>query len=108
MDEKRRVLVSRKEIKQSGGVRAAVEEALSLGVLGMTPRAMTAYEATGMTPTEADGAGFVVIVEVESEEELREAVGAGADGVRLLGVGEGKARRLREIARELACEISAG
>ena len=101
MGNNRRVLVTRGEIARAGGVQAAFEEALSLAGLGMTPRAMTAYEAVGMEETEADGAGIFVQVEVGSEAELREAIAAGAEAVLIVGVGVEEGERLRKIARGL-------
>jgi len=102
MSKRKTILVTREEIARAGGVRAAVEEALSLAALQMTPRAMTAYEATGMTPTDEDGAGVFIKVEVENEEELREAVAAGADGIGIVIVGVGAdGERLKEVARAL-------
>ena len=67
----------------------------------MTPRAITAYEAVGSAPTEDDGVGLVVQIVVGNEEELREAIGAGAQAVLLVGVSTEEARRLGEIARGL-------
>lgn len=101
MPQHRNILVTRGEIARAGSLRAAVEEALSLAASGMTPRAMTAYEATGMAPTEADGTGIVVQVEVGNEEELREAIAAGAEAVVIVGVSKEEAERLGEIARGL-------
>jgi len=97
--------VTREDVARSGGVRAAVEEALSLAALGMTPRAITAYEATGMAPTEEDGAGAFIKVEVETEEELREAVAAGAEAVALVKMNKEEARRLCELARRLRGDV---
>ena len=93
-----KVLVRREQIVGAGGVREALEEALSLAGLRMTPRAMTAYEAVGMEETEADGAGILVQVEVGSEAELREAIAAGAEAVLIVGVGVEEGERLRKIA----------
>ncbi len=90
--------MTREQFARAGSVRAAVEAALSLAALAMTPRAMTAYEAVGMTPAEEDGKQVTVQVEVGSEAELREAIEAGAEGVVLVGVSEHEARRLRELA----------
>jgi hypothetical protein len=98
---KTKVLVRREEIGRAGGVRQAVEEALSLAGLRMTPRATTAYEAVGMEETEADGAGILVQIEVASEAELREAIGAGAEAVLIVGVAAEEAGRLRGIAQGL-------
>ena len=94
-------MVSREEIARAGAVKAAVDEALSLAALGMNPRAMTAYEAVGSGPTDTGGLEFIVIVEVRDEGELREAVDAGAETVRLMGMDETNARRLEKIGREL-------
>jgi hypothetical protein len=101
MVRNKKVLVTRGEIARAGGVRAAFEEALSLAGLGMTPRAMTAYEAVGMEETDADGAGILVQVEVGSEAELREAIVAGAEAVLIVGEGVKEVERLTGIARGL-------
>ncbi|HUL33927.1 MAG TPA: hypothetical protein VL128_08595 [Candidatus Eisenbacteria bacterium] len=95
----RNIVVTREEIARAGGVRAGVEEAISLAALQMTPQAMTAYEAVGSKPMEEDGAGIVVCVEVENEEELREAMAAGAERVVLVGMSAEAAKRLREVAQ---------
>jgi len=105
MKARRNILVTHEEIARAGGVRAAVEEALSLAALRMTPRAMTVYEATGMAPTEADGAEISVQVAVRNEEELREAIAAGAEAVRLVGVSVEGGERLRMIARGLREDV---
>jgi hypothetical protein len=44
---------------------------------------------------------MVVQIVVRNEEELREAIGAGAEAVILVGVSAEEARRLGEIARGL-------
>jgi hypothetical protein len=97
----KKIVVGRNQIARAGGITAAVEEALSLAALRMTPRAITAYEAVGSAPSEADGTAMMVQIVVRDEEELREAIGAGAEAVLLEGVSAGEARRLGEIAREL-------
>lgn len=94
----RMMVVTREQIATAGGVKAALEEALSLASLQMTPRAMTAYEAVGSAPMEEDGADRIVQIEVENENELRQAIGAGAEAVLLSGLSEDEARRLAEIA----------
>ena len=99
-----KIVVTRDEIERAGGIRAAVEEALSLAALRMTPRAITAYEAAGSAPTEEDGAGVVVQIVVRDEEELREAIGAGAEAVLIEGVSAEEGRRLEEIARGLRAD----
>ena len=106
MQGRRAILVGRQEITRAGGIRAAVEEALSLAALGMIPNAMTAYEAVGTTPTETEELEVIVIVEVRNEEELREAVEAGAQTVRLMGMDEAKAGRLQAIGHDLREDLN--
>lgn len=101
MRTERKILVTRELIARAGGVRAAFEEALSLAGLEMTPRAISAYEAVGMEETKEDGAGILVQIEVRNETEMREAIAAGAEAVRLVGVGVEEAARLTGIARGL-------
>ena len=101
MEKIGRILVGREEIALAGGIKAALDEAHSFASMRMTPRAMTAYEAVGSVPTEEDGVGMMVQIEVRDEEELREAIGAGAEAVLLVGVSAAEARRLAEIARGL-------
>jgi hypothetical protein len=96
-----RILVGKEEIARAGGIKAALDEAHSAASIRMTPRAITAYEAVGSAPTEEDSAGLMVQIVVRDEEELREAIGAGAEAVLLEGVSAEEARQLGEIAREL-------
>jgi hypothetical protein len=111
-----KILVTKEQIELAGGIEAALEEALSLAALRMTPRAITAYEAVGIAPTEEDRAEIVVQIVVGSEAELREAIGAGAEAVLIAGVSADEGRRLGEIARglradcvmEVRCVESAG
>jgi hypothetical protein len=104
MEKVGRILVGKEEIALAGGIKAALDEAHSFASLRMTPRAITAYEAVGSVPTEEDGAGLMVQIEVRSEGELREAIGAGAEAVLLVGVSAEEARRLAEIARGLRAD----
>jgi hypothetical protein len=99
-----RILVGREQIALAGGIKAALDEAYSAASMRMTPRAITAYEAVGSAPTEEDGVGMVVQIVVRDEEELREAIGAGAEAVLLEGVSADEARRLAEIARGLRAD----
>jgi nicotinate-nucleotide pyrophosphorylase len=96
-----KILIGKKEIALAGGITAALDEAHSAASIRMKPRAITAYEAVGSAPTEEEGAGLMVQIVVQDEEELREAIGAGAEAVLLEGVSAEEARRLGEIARGL-------
>jgi hypothetical protein len=98
MGKPSRILVGKEKIALAGGIKAALDEAHSTASMNMTPRAITAYEAVGSAPTEEDGAAVVVQIEVGDEEELREAIGAGAEAVLLVGVSAEEAKRLEGIA----------
>jgi nicotinate-nucleotide pyrophosphorylase len=97
----RKILLGRADIARAGGITAALDEAHSAASIGMTPRAITAYEAVGNTPSEEDGTAVMVQIVVGNEAELREAIGAGAEAVLIEGVSVEAARRLGEIARGL-------
>jgi hypothetical protein len=99
-----KILVGKEEIALAGGIKAALDEAHSAASMKMTPRAITAYEAVGSGPAEEDGVGLMVQISVWNEEELREAIGAGAEAVLLVGVSAEEARRLAEIARGLRAD----
>src|ERR1700756_4823477 len=97
----KKIVVGRKEIALAGGIKAALDEAHSGASMRMTPRAITAYEAVGSAPSEEDGVGLIVQISVGNEEELREAIGAGAEAVLLDGVRAEEARGVGGIARGL-------
>jgi hypothetical protein len=99
-----RILVGKEEIALAGGIKAALDEAHSFASMRATPQAITAYEAVGSAPSEEDGVGMVVQIEVRSEEELREAIGAGAEAVLLVDVSAKEARRLAKISRRLRAD----
>jgi hypothetical protein len=100
----KKIVVGRKEIALAGGIKAALDEAHSGASMRMTPRAITAYEAVGSALSEEDGVGIMVQIAVANEEELREAIGAGAEAVLLEGMSAEEARRLAEIARGLRAD----
>jgi nicotinate-nucleotide pyrophosphorylase len=104
MEKIGRNLVGKEAIALAGGIKAALDAAHSFASMRMTPRAITAYEAVGSAPTEEDGVGMMVQIEVRNEEELREAIGAGAEAVLLAGVSAEEAWRLAEIARGLRAD----
>ena len=68
MTSPQKILVTRKHIVSAGGITAALDEAHSLASLQMTPRALNAYEAVGSAPTESDGPGVLVQIEVQNEQ----------------------------------------
>lgn len=96
----------------AGGVTAVLDQAHSYVSAHMKPRAMTAYEAAGATPTESEAASLPIQIEVRNESELREALSAGAQSVLLDNMGLDHARSCVEIARDFRpdciVEISGG
>lgn len=103
MTSPHKILVTRNHIVSAGGITAALDEAHSQASLQMTPRTMTAYEAVGSAP-EADGAGVLVQIEVRNEQELREALDAGAQALLLIDTSPLEAHRLAKIARGLRAD----
>jgi nicotinate-nucleotide pyrophosphorylase (carboxylating) len=106
------VLLKENHIALAGGVKAALDQAHAFAAAQMQPRAMTAYEAVGTTPSPAEAASLPIQIEVRNESELREALGAGAASVLLDNMTPEEARRCVKIARELRAdcivEISGG
>ncbi|MGA3178162.1 MAG: carboxylating nicotinate-nucleotide diphosphorylase [Candidatus Acidiferrum sp.] len=106
------ILLKENHIALAGGVKAALDQAHAFAAALMQPRAMTAYEAVGATPSPAEAASLPIQIEVRNEAELREALGAGAASVLLDNMTPEEARRCVEIARELRAdcivEISGG
>lgn len=101
MTSPRKILVTRQHIASAGGIKPALDEAHSLASLQMTPLAMTAYEAVGSAPAEADGSDVLVQIEVQDEQELREALLAGAQAVLLVNRNPADAQRLVGLAKGL-------
>ena len=106
------ILLKENHIALAGGVKAALDQAHAFAAARMQPRAMTAYEAVGTTPSAAESASLPIQIEVRSEAELREALGAGATSVLLDNMSPEKARRCVMIARDMRAdcivEISGG
>jgi len=106
------ILLKENHIALAGGVKAALDLAHTYAASLMKPREMTAYEAVGSAPTEAENASLPIQIEVRNEVELREALAAGAVSVLLDNMTPEQARRAVEIVRSTrpACvvEISGG
>src|SRR5580704_3402827 len=78
------ILLKENHIALAGGVKAALDQAHTFASSRMNLRAMTAYEAVGMPRLVAgDQLGLGIQIEVRNEEELREALAAGAESVLL-------------------------
>src|ERR1700720_4202550 len=78
------ILIKENHIAIAGGVKAALDKAHACASLKMAaPRAASAYDAAGLDPEVAGTGPLSVQIEVRDEEELREALEAGADSVLL-------------------------
>ncbi|MGB2627367.1 MAG: carboxylating nicotinate-nucleotide diphosphorylase [Candidatus Acidiferrum sp.] len=107
------ILLKENHIALAGGVKAALDQAHTFASSRMTTRAMTAYEAAGMSGPAVDEAeGLTIQIEVRNESELSEALAAGAEAVLLDNMSPEQARRCVEIVRstrsECTVEISGG
>jgi nicotinate-nucleotide pyrophosphorylase (carboxylating) len=106
------ILLKENHIALAGGVKAALDQAHAFAAAQMQPRAVTAYEAVGATPSPAEVASLSIQIEVRNDSELREALGAGAASVLLDNMTPEEARRCVMIAHELRAdcivEISGG
>jgi nicotinate-nucleotide pyrophosphorylase (carboxylating) len=106
------ILLTGKHVVLAGGVTAAVDQAHSHAALRARPRALTAYESVGNTPAAEDVSSIPVQIELRDEAELREALEAGAESVRLVGMAPDLARRCVDVARgvreDCVVEIAAG
>jgi nicotinate-nucleotide pyrophosphorylase (carboxylating) len=107
------ILLKENHIALAGGVKAALDQAHAFASSRMNLQAMTAYEAVGMPrPVAGELLGLEIQIEVRNEEELREALAAGAESVLLDNMKPEQARKCVEIARsiraECVVEISGG
>jgi nicotinate-nucleotide pyrophosphorylase (carboxylating) len=107
------ILIKENHIAIAGGVKAALDRAHAFTSLKMAaPRAASAYDAAGLDSKLVGPGPMSVQIEVRNEEELREAVDAGAAAVLLDNMTPDVARRCVELARSLrrdcVIEISGG
>jgi nicotinate-nucleotide pyrophosphorylase (carboxylating) len=107
------VLIKENHIAIARGVKAALDRAHAFTSLKMSAsQTVSAYDATGLDPKLAGAGPLSVQIEVRNERELREALGAGAEGVLLDNMTPEAARRSVQLARNLrrdcVIEISGG
>lgn len=98
------VLLKENHIALAGGVRQALGQAHSYTALHARPAAMTAYEETE-PPTRTLGTPLPVQIEVRNQEELREAIEAGADSVLLDNMSVAQAREAVTITKSLRASV---
>jgi nicotinate-nucleotide pyrophosphorylase (carboxylating) len=105
------ILLKENHIVVAGGVKAALDQANSYASSEMSPRATTAYEAVGQPHSESEAGSLSIQVEVRNEDELREALGAGAEVVLLDNTPEqarASVQIVRSIRPDCVVEVSGG
>ena len=107
------ILLKENHIALAGGVKEALDKAHAYtSTKAPPPRTASAYDAAGLDPEVVGPGPLPVQIEVRNEQELREALGAGAESVLLDNMTVEAAKRCVEIARSLrrhcVVEISGG
>ncbi len=104
------ILLKENHIALAGGVKAALDQANAYAAMHAKPCALSAYEEA--VPTRASDTVLPIQIEVRDENELREALGAGAESILLDNMTADEAKRCVEIVRstqaECVVEISGG
>src|SRR6266481_2016233 len=106
------ILIKENHIAVAGGVKAALDRAHAFTSLKMAaPRTASAY-AAGLDPDVVGAGSLSVQIEVRNEEELREALDAGAEAVLLDNMTPEAAKHCVQLARnrrrDCVIEISGG
>jgi nicotinate-nucleotide pyrophosphorylase (carboxylating) len=106
------ILLKENHIALAGGVTAALDQAHAYASSRMSPRETTAYEASVGPRDGSASASLPIQIEVRNEQELREALEAGAEAVLLDNMTPEAARRCvkraRTLRRDCVVEISGG
>jgi nicotinate-nucleotide pyrophosphorylase (carboxylating) len=95
------MVLDAEHIAAAGGITAALDQAHSHASRLMNPLPLTAYEATGMVPSEMDASSLPIQIAVGNEHEVREAVSSGAQAVLLSNMTPEQVRPLVQLARIL-------
>ena len=93
------IVLTHAHIIAAGGIKAALDQAHSHASRLMNPLELTAYEATGTIPADTDRMSLPIQVEIGNEEELCEALSAGAESILLVDTESQQAARLVAAAR---------
>jgi nicotinate-nucleotide pyrophosphorylase (carboxylating) len=106
------ILLKENHIALAGGVTAALDKAHTYASSRIATKEISAYEATGRTPRGGMADSLPIQIEVRDEQELREALGAGAEAVLLDNMSPEEAKRCVDLTRSLRAdcmvEISGG
>lgn len=104
------ILLKENHIALAGGVKAALDQANAYAAMHAKPNALSAYEEA--VPARASDTVLPIQIEVRDEQELREALSAGAESVLLDNMTPDEAKRCVDAARQLqpecVVEISGG
>jgi nicotinate-nucleotide pyrophosphorylase (carboxylating) len=106
------MLLKENHIAVAGGVRAALDKAHAYASSQTVMQEMSAYEAVGPPPRGKGASSLPIQIEIRNDQELREALGAGAEAILLDNMSPEEAKRCVELARSLRAncvvEISGG
>ncbi len=106
------ILLKENHITMAGGVKAALDKAHTYTATQVPLQEMSAYEAVGFHHNSDASSSLPVQIEVKNGDELREALGAGAESVLLDNMTPEQARTCIALARRLrngcVIEISGG
>jgi len=106
------ILLKENHIALAGGVTAALGQAHAYASSRMNTPETTAYEATASPRGASPDGSLPIQIEVRDEQELREALEAGAESVLLDNMAPDAARRCvqlaRNLRRECVVEVSGG
>jgi len=106
------ILLKENHIALAGGVTAALGQAHAYASSRMNSREITAYEAFAGPREAAATTALPIQIEVRDEQEMREALEAGAEAVLLDNMTPDAASRCvklaRSLRRECVVEISGG
>ena len=106
------ILLKENHIALAGGVKAALDKAHTYASARTPTQELSSYEATGTTEHGGVAGSLPIQIEVRDEQELREALEAGAEAVLLDNMSPGEAKRCVDLARSLRAdcivEISGG
>jgi nicotinate-nucleotide pyrophosphorylase (carboxylating) len=106
------ILLKENHIALAGGVKAALDKAHAYASSQAAMQEMTPYEAAGTEGRDGSTDSLPIQIEVRDKQELREALGAGADAVLLDNMAPEEAKLCVDLARSLRAdcivEISGG
>jgi nicotinate-nucleotide pyrophosphorylase (carboxylating) len=107
------ILLKENHIALAGGIKPALDKAHScVSPMVPAPRTASAYDAAGLDPEVVGPGPLPVQIEVRNEQDLQEALGAGAESVLLDNMTPEKAKQCVTLAKSLRAdcvvEISGG